>query len=96
MPIRAVDRTAQIFLFGSVFAVFLLTRKALSALPLYILDGLGFGAFEVGIASGAQFASALVGRLFAGSFSDRRDPKWSMLIGLGSGAVAGGGERLPP
>lgn len=74
---------------ASVFAVFLVTGAALPALPLYIHINLGFSAFTVGLVSGAQFAAALLCRLWSGALSDRRGPKLTVTMGLMLAAFAG-------
>jgi MFS family permease len=76
-------------LMASVFAVFLVTGAALPALPLHIHDGLGFGPFIVGLATGAQFAASLLSRLWSGSVSDRHGPKRAVSAGLVMAAFAG-------
>ncbi len=76
-------------LMGAVFAVFLVTGAALPALPLHIHDHLGFGAFVIGLVSGAQFAAALISRLWSGAVSDRRGPKYAVTVGLVMAALAG-------
>jgi MFS family permease len=72
-----------------VFTVFLVTGAALPALPLHIHDGLGFSAFTVVLVSGAQFASALLCRLWSGTISDRRGPKFAVMAGLAMAMLAG-------
>jgi MFS family permease len=77
------------FLMASVFAVFLVTGAALTSLPLHIHDGLGLSTFTVGLVSGAQFASALMCRLWSGRISDRRGPKFAVMVGLVLAVLAG-------
>lgn len=72
-----------------VFTVFLVTGAALPALPLHIHDDLGFSAFTVGLVSGAQFAAALLCRLWSGTISDRRGPRFAVIAGLGLAVLAG-------
>ncbi|WP_208620189.1 arabinose transporter [Brucella grignonensis] len=76
-------------LMASVFAVFLVTGAALPALPLHIHEGLGYGPFIVGLATGAQFAASLLSRLWSGSVSDRHGPKRAVSAGLVMAAFAG-------
>jgi MFS family permease len=83
-----MDRTL-LSLMACVFAVFLVTGAALPALPLHIHDDLGFGTFAVGLVSGAQFAAALLCRLWSGTVSDRRGPKFAVTTGLLLAALAG-------
>lgn len=72
-----------------VFVVFLVTGAALPALPLHIHGDLGFSAFVVGLVSGAQFAAALLCRLWSGTISDRRGPKFAVVAGVALAALAG-------
>jgi MFS family permease len=74
---------------AAVLVIFLVTGAALPTLPLYIHDRLGFGAFTVGLVSGAQFVASLISRLWSGSFSDRRGPKQAVVTGLAMAAVSG-------
>ncbi|MCY0853462.1 MFS transporter [Cupriavidus sp. D39] len=87
-PIPPTDRTL-LSLMACVFAVFLVTGAALPALPLHIHDGLGLSTFTVGLVSGAQFASALLCRLWSGMISDRRGPKFAVTVGLVMAVLAG-------
>lgn len=66
----------------SVFVVFVLTGAALPALPLHVSQNFGYGAFVVGLISGAQFAASLISRFAAGSYADTNGPKRSVVIGL--------------
>jgi MFS family permease len=74
---------------AAVFVTFLVTGATLPALPLHIHDRLGFDAFVVGVVAAAQFAASLISRLWAGSFSDTRGPKFAVLAGLAMAAVSG-------
>jgi MFS family permease len=74
---------------GALFVIFLVTGIALPALPLYVHDTLGLGAFAVGLVGGVQFLASLVSRVWAGVFSDKRGPKQAVIVGL-SLAVASG------
>jgi MFS family permease len=76
-------------LMACVFTVFLVTGAALPALPLHIHDDMGFGTFAVGLVSGAQFAAALLCRLWSGTVSDRHGPKFAVTTGLLLAAFAG-------
>ncbi|WP_202882708.1 MFS transporter [Sinorhizobium meliloti] len=84
----STDRS-RLSLMTAVFAVFLVTGAALSALPLHIHDSLGFGPFIVGLATGAQFAASLLSRLWSGSVSDRHGPKRAVSAGLVMATLAG-------
>lgn len=52
----------------AVLAGFSIIGVALPVLPLYVNNDLGFGPFMIGLVAGAQFAAALVSRIWAGSF----------------------------
>jgi MFS family permease len=87
-PASPTDRS-PLSLMGCVFTVFLVTGAALPALPLYIHDRLGFGAFTVGLVSGAQFAASLASRLWSGKIADQRGPKYAVIAGLVMAATTG-------
>jgi MFS family permease len=72
-----------------VLVAFLVIGIALPVLPLHVHQDLGLGAFVVGLVSGSQFVAALVSRVWAGHFSDRRGAKRAVMVGLLT-AVAGG------
>ncbi|WP_267908602.1 MFS transporter [Caballeronia glathei] len=55
---------------------------ALPVLPLHVTNDLGFGPRVVGLVAGAQFPAALLSRIWAGSYSDRRGAKRSVFVGL--------------
>jgi MFS family permease len=76
-------------LMAVVFVAFLVIGLAMPVLPLHVHDGLGLGTFVVGVVAGSQFASALLTRPWAGSFSDRRGAKRAVITGLVLGGVAG-------
>jgi MFS family permease len=67
---------------GVVFVAFLVTGLALPVLPLHIRGGLGLGAFIIGIVAGAQFAAALLSRLWSGNYADTRGAKRAVVAGL--------------
>jgi MFS family permease len=58
-------------------------------LPLHVHQGLGLGAFVVGLVAGAQFAASLLSRFWAGHFADSRGAKRATVTGLLVAAVAG-------
>ena len=62
---------------------------ALPVLPLHVHDGLGLGAFMVGLVAGSQFAASLLSRLWAGYFADNRGVKRAVVTGLLLAATAG-------
>ncbi|TGR23173.1 MULTISPECIES: arabinose transporter [unclassified Mesorhizobium] len=72
-----------------VLVVFIITGAALPALPLHIHTDLGFGTFVVGLVAGAQFVAALISRLWAGSYADRRGAKRAVIAGLVMAVLAG-------
>jgi MFS family permease len=76
-------------LMTAVFVVFLITGLALPALPLHVHEGLGLGAFAVGLVAGAQFAASLVSRVWAGAYSDGRGAKRAVIAGLAMATGAG-------
>src|SRR6516165_2462703 len=57
---------------GVVFIAFLVIGLALPVLPLHVHQGLGLGAFVVGLVAGAQFGASLLSRFWAGHFADSR------------------------
>jgi MFS family permease len=87
-PVSTADRSL-LSLMACVFMVFLVTGAALPALPLHIHDHLGFGAFVIGLVSGAQFSASLISRLWSGTVSDRHGPKHAVTAGLVMAALAG-------
>jgi MFS family permease len=72
-----------------VLVAFLVIGLAMPVLPLHVHDGLGLGTFVVGLVAGSQFASALLTRPWAGTYSDRRGPKRAVITGLLLGSGAG-------
>lgn len=73
----------------AVLAGFVIIGVALPVLPLHVKNDLGFGPFMIGLVAGAQFAAALVSRIWAGSYSDRRSAKRGVIVGLFAAAAAG-------
>jgi MFS family permease len=72
-----------------VFIAFLVIGLALPVLPLHVHQGLGLGAFVVGLVAGAQFAASLLSRFWAGHFADSRGAKRASVTGLLVAAAAG-------
>jgi MFS family permease len=72
-----------------VFTAFLVIGLAMPVLPLHVHQGLGLGAFVVGLVAGAQFAASLLSRFWAGHFADSRGAKRATVTGLLVAAVAG-------
>src|SRR5260221_2014587 len=88
-PASAPVTTALLPIMAVVVAVFLVVGIAVPVIPLHVHQGLGFGAFVVGLVAGSQFAAALLSRLWAGNYADTRGPKRSIVIGLLAAAVSG-------
>jgi MFS family permease len=74
---------------GAIFIAFLVIGMALPVLPLHVHQGLGFGAFLVGLVAGSQFAAAILSRVWAGRQSDTRGPKSALIAGLAIAAASG-------
>jgi MFS family permease len=72
-----------------VLIAFLIIGLALPVLPLHVHQGLGFGAFIVGLVTGSQFGASLLSRVWAGHYADRRGPKRAVVIGLLTAIAAG-------
>ncbi|MGF6369033.1 MFS family permease [Paraburkholderia sp. RAU6.4a] len=91
MPQRSTAPSTRSLLsvMASVFTVFLVTGAALPVLPLHVHDDLKFGTFTVGLVSGAQFAASLISRLWSGTISDRKGPKYAVSTGLVMAVLAG-------
>ncbi|MFZ3358472.1 MAG: hypothetical protein WA177_06895 [Xanthobacteraceae bacterium] len=62
--------TALLPLMTAVLVVFLITGLAIPVLPLHVHKGLGLGTFVVGLATGSQFAAALISRVGSGHYAD--------------------------
>src|SRR5947199_10261395 len=74
---------------AAVFVAFLVTGLALPVLPLHVHQGLGLGAFVVGLVAGAQFSAALLSRFWPGHYADSRGGKRAVVAGLVIAAAAG-------
>jgi Major Facilitator Superfamily len=72
-----------------VLIAFLVIGLALPVLPLHVHQGLGLGTFVVGLVAGSQFAAALLSRLWAGHYADRRGAKRAVVVGLLIAAASG-------
>jgi MFS family permease len=90
---RAVPKnpsvSALIPIMAVVLIVFLIIGLALPVLPLHVHQGLGFGAFIIGLVTGSQFSASLLSRMWAGHYADRRGPKRTVVIGLLAAIAAG-------
>jgi len=56
-----------------VLVAFLVIGLSLPILPLHVNQGLGLGAFVVGLVTRSQFAASLFSRIWAGHYCDRKD-----------------------
>ena len=61
----------------------------LSTLPVHVHAVLGYGTTVVGILIGLSAVATLLTRQLAGAVSDRRGPKFGVLLGLGTTALSG-------
>src|SRR6185503_3923443 len=89
---HAMDTTAVSTLLPVMTVVltgFLVIGLALPVLPLHVHDGLGLGAFVVGLVTGSQFAASLISRVWAGGFADRKGPKRGVITGLLAASISG-------
>jgi MFS family permease len=73
----------------AVFVGFLTIGLPLPVLPLHLHYTLGLSPVVVGIAIGAQFATALLSRAWAGGLADVSGSKRAMVLGLVSAAMSG-------
>lgn len=71
------------------FIAFMVTGIAMPVLPLHVHDGLGMGTVMVGLVTGAQFATALVSRVWAGTVSDSTGAKRAVATGMLAAVAAG-------
>ncbi len=69
-------------LFAVIAVIFALSGIGLATVPLFIKEDLGLGATAIGITSGAQFLSAIVLRIAAGRYSDRKGSAPAVNLGL--------------
>src|SRR5215472_10464478 len=81
--------TALLPIMAAVFVAFLVIGIAMPVLPLHVHQGLGLGTFLVGLVAGSQFAAAILSRVSAGRYADRRGPKHAVIAGLAIAAGAG-------
>jgi MFS family permease len=80
---------ALIPIMAIVLIAFLIIGLALPVLPIHVHQGLGFGAFTVGLVTGSQFGASLLSRVWAGHYADRRGPKRAVVVGLLTAIAAG-------
>jgi MFS family permease len=76
-------------LMTAVLLAFLVIGVAMPVLPLHVHRGLGLSTFIVGLVTGAQFAAALISRLWSGRYADRQGAKGAVLVGLLAATGAG-------
>lgn len=76
-------------LFAVIAVIFVLSGIGLATVPLFIKEDLGMGATVIGITSGAQFLSAIVLRIAAGRYSDRKGSALAVNLGLIWTAIGG-------
>lgn len=89
-PVRERQSVAaQIPIMAVVLIAFLIIGLALPVLPLHVHQGLGFGAFIVGLVAGSQFGASLLSRMWAGHYADSRGPKRAVVVGLLTATAAG-------
>src|SRR5262245_11690889 len=79
---EAKSVAALIPIMAVVLIAFLIIGLALPVLPLHVHQGLGFGAFIVGLVTGSQFGASLLSRVWAGYYADTRGPKRAVVVGL--------------
>jgi MFS family permease len=72
-----------------IFAIYLTVGMPLAALPLRVHDELGFNTLTVGVTLSIQPLLTLLTRQFAGSLSDRRGPKFAVVIGGAISLISG-------
>jgi MFS family permease len=71
------------------FIAFMVTGLAMPVLPLHVHDSLGMGTVMVGFVTSAQFATALVSRVWAGIVSDTAGAKRAVMMGMLAAVAAG-------
>lgn len=67
----------------------MVTGIAMPVLPLHLHDRLGMGTVMIGVVTGAQFATALISRVWAGTVSDTAGAKRAVVIGMAAAVAAG-------
>ena len=74
---------------AAVFTIGIVLGATIPVVPLYIHRDLGLGTVVVGLATGAQFAAAVLSRTLAGHYADRRGARRVVVSGAALGAVSG-------
>jgi MFS family permease len=97
MPVKQPKASASphvLLILAPIMAVvliaFLVIGLALPVLPLHVHQGLGLGAYVVGLVAGSQFAVSFMTRLWSGRFADTRGAKRAVVLGLLAAVAAGG------
>jgi MFS family permease len=86
---RAGVVTTLLPVVASVFVAYLVIGIALPVLPLHVHQGLGLGAFMVGLVTGAQFTASLLSRFWSGNYADSQGGKRAVVVGLLVAASSG-------
>jgi MFS family permease len=86
---KAPGSTALVPVMAAIFVAFLVIGLALPVLPLHVHQGLGLGAFMVGLVAGSQFGAAILSRAWAGRQADTRGAKFAVIAGLAIAVVSG-------
>jgi MFS family permease len=86
---KTTNNAALLPIMGVVLVAFLVIGLAMPVLPLHVHNGLGLGAFAVGLVVGSQFAASLISRPWAGHYTDSRGAKRAVVAGLLVAAVSG-------
>lgn len=94
MPVSASSHRQPLVLallpiLALTLVVFVVTGLAMPVLPLHVHDGLGMGTVMVGLVTGAQFAAALVSRVWAGQVTDTGGAKRAVVTGILAAVGAG-------
>lgn len=74
---------------GVIFIAYLIIGLAMSVLPLYVHDKLGFSTFVGGLVAGSQFIAALFSRPVVGHYADRNGAKRAVVCGLSVAVISG-------
>lgn len=86
---RATIAAALSPILALTFIGFMVTGLALPVLPLYVRNELGLGTVMVGMVSGAQFATALLSRVWAGNAADTTGAKRAVMLGMAAAVASG-------
>jgi MFS family permease len=89
LAMKSSVNAALLPIMAVVFIGFLIIGMVLPVLPLHVHHDLGLSTFVVGLVTGSQFLAALVIRVQAGVYADRRGAKRAVVVGLVA-AMSGG------